>query len=431
MSADFQHLMQEATRLTQAGDLRGATAAIQRALAGAAATVPAGTAAPTAPTAPTAPSGSAAQDDLVIDVQAREVPDHPAAAPDPADPADPAHPTAAPQQAATPAPGPAATAAPAAAAPAPAASSSTAPVRWLHGRHSAAGTARDYRLFLPPAVPGQAMPLVLMLHGCTQQPEDFAAGTGMNEAALARGLAVLYPAQSAQANPARCWNWFKPNHQQRGRGEPALLASLVRAVLAEHPMLDPARVYVAGLSAGGAMAAILGQAYPELFAAVGVHSGLPVGVARDAGAALQAMQTGTAAGQRAAQPGPPTIVFHGDQDSTVHPANGDQVLAAALAAAATGPHAPPRAGGAAAGAHATGPGLHPPGAPRRAGQGGGRALAGAWRRPRLVGRPARRQLHRRQWPRCHRGHARLLPAAARAAALRRRTGCAKDAQPMC
>jgi poly(hydroxyalkanoate) depolymerase family esterase len=164
-----------------------------------------------------------------------------------------------------------------------------------------------------------------MLHGCTQDPDDFAAGTCMNDAAREQGMFVLYPAQSAKANPKRCWNWFKHNHQARSRGEPALLAGMVRDIMARYP-IDPARVYVAGLSAGGAMAAILGETYPEIFAAVGVHSGLPAGAAQDLPSALEAMKSGEAqprdAGHRI-----PTIVIHGDADHIVHPGNGECIYA--------------------------------------------------------------------------------------------------------
>jgi poly(hydroxyalkanoate) depolymerase family esterase len=183
-----------------------------------------------------------------------------------------------------------------------------------------------------------------MLHGCTQDPDDFATGTGMNELAREQDFFVLYPAQSRSANPSRCWNWFSQQHQARDAGEPALLASMTRAVIAEHG-IDPRRVYIAGLSAGGAMAAIVAAAYPDVFAAVGVHSGLPCGAAGDVGEALMVMKSGMSDAARVSKgrrvgfaPAPqarpptvlPTIVFHGDADRTVHPRNGEQVIAAAL-----------------------------------------------------------------------------------------------------
>jgi poly(hydroxyalkanoate) depolymerase family esterase len=200
----------------------------------------------------------------------------------------------------------------------------------LSGSHAGKAGERAFRLYVPPQAGSGPLPLVVMLHGCTQDPDDFAAGTAMNEAARERGCYVLYPAQSQQANPQRCWNWFKHTHQQRGRGEPALLAGMVAQVRADH-RVDPSRVFVAGLSAGGAMAAILGCTYPEVFAAVGVHSGLAAGAAKDLPTALQAMQSG---GQ-APLPGAAvrTIVFHGSQDGTVHPRNGEQVIAAMTGAA--------------------------------------------------------------------------------------------------
>lgn len=187
---------------------------------------------------------------------------------------------------------------------------------------------RDYRLYLPPSAAGERhspRPLVLMLHGCGQTPEDFAAGTRMNEAARADGFLVLYPAQSALANLHRCWNWFKHSHQQRDRGEAALLADLVQEVVQAHGV-DPARVHVAGLSAGGAMAAVLGETYPERFAAVGLHSGVPTGLARDMFAAMAVMKSGPVAWPEHPVVPPPTVIFHGDQDEVVHPANADEAL---------------------------------------------------------------------------------------------------------
>jgi poly(hydroxyalkanoate) depolymerase family esterase len=173
-----------------------------------------------------------------------------------------------------------------------------------------------------------------MLHGCTQNPDDFAAGTGMNDVALQRGFCVLYPAQSPRINPQRCWNWFKRSHQQRGRGEAALLAEMTRDVTTRHA-IDASRVYVAGLSAGGAMAAALGAAYPDVYAAVGVHSGLAAGIAADLPSALAAMQGGAATAAHDGASGMPTIVFHGDADATVHPANGARVVAASVGDATT------------------------------------------------------------------------------------------------
>ena len=201
--------------------------------------------------------------------------------------------------------------------------------------HSDAAGERDYMLFVPSHREGERLPLVVMLHGCSQDPADFALGTGMNEIAQRLGVVVLYPAQTAQANAFRCWNWFKHNHQQRDRGEPAILAGMTAAVMRTHAV-DPRRVYVAGLSAGGAMAAILGNAYPELFAAVGVHSGLAAGAASDMLSALAVMKGQTAAAMPES-PQPPTIVFHGDQDSTVHPINGEHAAAAAARDATSDP----------------------------------------------------------------------------------------------
>ncbi len=275
--------MNEATRLTRSGNLRAATAAIRAAIG------------LRAEAAERTPEGRHHGGEI-IDIEAREVPD------------DDASPVIDP--------------------PEPAAWETD---RFVAGRYADAVASRDYKLYLPPRAGDRPLPLVVMLHGCTQDPDDFAAGTAMNEAARAQGCFVLYPGQSRRANPQHCWNWFKPGDQQRGRGEPALLAGMTREVMRRNA-IDGDRVYVAGLSAGGAMAAILGDAYPELYAAVGVHSGLASGAASGLPSALAAMKNGTADTPRTPS-GMPTIVFHGDADATVHPDNGERVIAASAGTA--------------------------------------------------------------------------------------------------
>jgi poly(hydroxyalkanoate) depolymerase family esterase len=196
--------------------------------------------------------------------------------------------------------------------------------QFIDGRYTDDIGSRDYKLYVPSTYQGQPSPLIVMLHGCSQNPDDFAAGTGMNGLAEEWNCLVVYPAQTQQANASRCWNWFNAVDQQRGQGEPAILAGLTQDIMARYA-IDPARVYVAGLSAGGAMAAILGTQYPELYAAVGVHSGLPFAAAHDLPSAMAAMK-GDFRRQQAPGRALPIIVFHGDRDTTVHPSNGEELI---------------------------------------------------------------------------------------------------------
>lgn len=201
------------------------------------------------------------------------------------------------------------------------------PGQFIDGYHVNAAGRRDYKLYVPGSVADTSTPapLLVMLHGCTQDPEDFATGTQMNVLAEEIGCLVLYPAQSKGANPSRCWNWFNAVDQRRDEGEPSIIAGMTRSIMASHAV-DPGQVYVAGLSAGGAMATIMGTLYPDLYAAVGVHSGLPFASANDLSSALAAMKGDFRRSKASEQP-LPIIVFHGDRDTTVHPANGEEVVA--------------------------------------------------------------------------------------------------------
>jgi poly(hydroxyalkanoate) depolymerase family esterase len=206
------------------------------------------------------------------------------------------------------------------------------PGRFVSGAYSNAAGARAYKLWVPgtdAGVAASARPLIVMLHGCTQDADDFARGTRMNEHADRHGCHVLYPIQDGAANPQRCWRWFETANQVRGRGEPSILAGMTTHLAGEYG-IDPARIYVAGLSAGAAMAMVLSETYPEVFAALAVHSGLPLGAARDVPSAFAAMagrskpRAATHA-NRSMHP-VPGLVIHGDADRTVVPGNGDAVV---------------------------------------------------------------------------------------------------------
>lgn len=293
MSALFKKIMQEATRLTQGGHLQEATRAIQQVLARVTESLPPGESA-ARPAPPSPPAASP----WVLDGYVTERP------------AEPIAPVAPPVEA-------------------PTRPADDTPEAFTEGRFEHSLGTLQYKLYTPPGPQARPVPLVLMLHGCAQDPDDFAAGTGMNALAQEQGFAVLYPAQQPKANSQRCWNWFTPADQQRDSGEAALLAALVQQVIVQQA-IDPRRVYVAGLSAGGAMASILGHTHPDLFAAVGVHSGLACGAANGIISALSVMKSGN--GRSALQSTVPTIVFHGDADAVVHPHNGEAVLQSVVGA---------------------------------------------------------------------------------------------------
>jgi poly(hydroxyalkanoate) depolymerase family esterase len=223
--------------------------------------------------------------------------------------------------------------------------------QFLRFEYSSASGSRAYKLYVPASYRAEPVPLVVMLHGCRQDSDDFAAGTRINQLAEEQGFLVAYPAQSPRANGSKCWHWFEPRDQTRHGGEPSIIAGIVGEIGETYP-IDERRVFVAGLSAGAAMAVILGETHPDVFAAVGAHSGLPFGAAHDVASAFAAMHGGSpaSAGLRAPANGPsghvpavsrglPTIVFHGDRDATVALKNGSAIAEQALSKLApdTGP----------------------------------------------------------------------------------------------
>jgi poly(hydroxyalkanoate) depolymerase family esterase len=199
--------------------------------------------------------------------------------------------------------------------------------QFLEATFTSEAGSRPYKLYVPPCYRvDRPAALIVMLHGCTQSPDDFAAGTRMNETAELRNMLIVYPGQTKGANMQKCWNWFNEGDQRRGFGEPSLIAGITRKIMAAYA-IDPKKIYVAGLSAGGAAAAIMGKAYPDLYAAVGVHSGLACGAASGMQSAVSAMRQGARGdGGVDNERIVPAIVFHGDRDTTVNPRNGDFVV---------------------------------------------------------------------------------------------------------
>jgi poly(hydroxyalkanoate) depolymerase family esterase len=302
MNEDFLKSMKDAFDLLRTKGPQEATAAVQRALAGANAQ---GSHAQTAQPRSTASDWTRAWPEVQTQAQTQ------------AQAQAQAHPRARPH------------------APAPYTIDADTPGAFSTHTFSNSAGQRQYKLYVPAVYNHEPMPLIVMLHGCTQNADDFAAGTRMNEMAERHGFIAVYPNQSQAANHSKCWNWFKPADQQREHGEPSLIAGITREVMTRY-RVDATRVYVAGLSAGGAMADIMLKTSPELYAAACVHSGLAYGCAKDLPSALAAMKGGKPPRARMrAAPQRPLIVFHGDVDTTVHPSNALELVASFEASATT------------------------------------------------------------------------------------------------